>query len=214
MRKLAFVPAALLVAAGLGGGALACVRHDEARARWRAGAEVGRAGYDPARSDRLYEAVVLELGFARHAGLVVIAGACLALVSIARRPVHGGERAGRRADLATLIDGALVAIVIAISIYSERAGADRAAWAALGARAWGGLALAGLAAATATGGSLGLRLMGLRAHREGLSPGAARALLALALLPIATLTAPIALLAGRPRAPHLAWLGLSVTRSA
>lgn len=204
---------AALVVGGLIAGGICVADHVEARDRWAE--EAGRVGdpsYDARRSDQAYDDAVAARRRAELLAMISVPGLLLLGLFVPAReaPAGAARVTGRRAHLASLADGLVVAALIVTARSVEGwLGAD---WAALGALLGvqlHGLALgAGLAAMI--GASVGGRLTGTTVvDGGGGRPGVGRAGAALLLWPIGLLWAPLALaFAPRSRTPHLAWTGL------
>ncbi|MEZ4335318.1 MAG: hypothetical protein R3B82_01705 [Sandaracinaceae bacterium] len=219
MIRAARALGAVLALLGLVLGAVFAARHFEARARWaREAALLGTPDYDAAACDAASDdTVALRREAERLAAISVPGLLLLGLFGPARRaPRDAPAYLGRRAHLATLVDGAVVALPLpAASSIEAWLGADMAALgaalavalkAASAALAWGGLA-----AGRSIGGGITHTSV---VDGKGAAPGVGRGLVALVLWPLGLLWAPLALaFEPRSRPPHLAWTGLHRTAS-
>lgn len=172
-----------------------------------------RGAYDPARSDAHYRELRARRDEARRASWVAALGVLLAFVALGIRcPIEARPPAPRRAWLALLLDSALLAsAAVLLTLLVDTLGLAHAGFGAillaLGASGLLGATLASLA----RGATLAMHLLGVRAVHGARSPGFLRALAALALLPLALLSAPLALIRPHSLPLNLRLAGLHVT---
>lgn len=221
---MAAVVKALAIAAAAGAllaavvGTLSIIEHLDARSDWRAMRDrlvEGTSGYDAATSDALHARAESALERTELASLgvgIAVGSLLLALASLERPGPSRLPAPPGRILLATLADGSLWAV--AGLLPSVLAGPLGSAWSEVVWRLVCPLVAGAAAAALRRGATPGQRMLGLATRTaSGDAPGALRALLAIALLPLAV---PIALVLTpvlrRPAvaAPHLAGLGVFV----
>jgi hypothetical protein len=196
---------------------LAAARHDDARAAWsRESVAVTAAGYSAERSDALYAAVLAHRADAARDGWAILAGAWVMAAGWTAFSHARGSRAPASAWAATAstwVDAAgLAAAIAGAMVARDLLGAAHAAHGALIELVVPGSALAACWATLGAGRTPGSALLRARfARPDGSPPGAARATLALVLLPVALVASPLTLLRGRVPV-HLRWAGLEVHR--